>query len=311
MVNLIVMVGISGSGKSSIAEGLSKKYNAIILSSDKLRVELYNDVNDTLHNSEVFAELNRRLKLSLRNSQNVIVDATNLTMKSRKNILNVVKYLKRNSDIDIHTIAYVLSKPVETCIEDDAHRDKKVGKFVILKQARSFQIPFYEEGFDEIIIHKFMNRKTTTQDVFEDLIYGMQGFDQKTKYHKYDLFEHSMACYEELNNRIGNQNPELVVASLLHDIGKMDTQTMYEDDENAHYFGHENLGTYQLLDILRFYGDISNTVNSLFYINYHMLPFSWKNKDAFEKYERLFGKEKFDNLMLLHECDKVACGVEE
>ena len=50
MANLIVMVGISGSGKSSVAQGLAKKYNAIILSSDKLREEMYNNVNDIDHN---------------------------------------------------------------------------------------------------------------------------------------------------------------------------------------------------------------------------------------------------------------------
>ena len=309
MANLIVMVGISGSGKSSVAQGLAKKYNAIILSSDKLREEMYNNVNDIDHNSEVFNELNKRLKFGLRDGKNVIVDATNLTIKSRKNILNTAKYVERSEKVKINKIAYILTKPVEICIQDDQERTKKVGKFVIMKQARSFQMPFYEEGFDEIIIHKFMNRKVTSQETFEDLIYGMQGFDQKSKHHKYDLFEHTMLCYNELNNRIGAEKPDLIVASLLHDIGKMDTQVIYEEDNEAHYFGHENLGTYQLLDILRIVGDISNTVNTLFYINYHMLPFSWRNKDAFEKYEQLFGKEKYQNLMLLHECDKIACGV--
>ena len=309
MSKVTIMVGLSGSGKSAVANVLSEKNNSVILSSDNLRQELYNDVNDQEHNAEVFTELNRRLKKLLEEDRNVIVDATNLTIKSRKNILDTIKSVKNKN---ITVIAHVMTKPIEDCISDDSQRTKKVGAEVILKQVGKFQIPFLEEGFDEVMIHKFNNRKFITQSVFEDICYGMQGFDQKNHHHKYDLFDHSMLCYKTLISKIKDKMvcPPLVVASLLHDIGKMSTQKIKEDG-NATYYSHENIGAYQLLDILRFYGDISNTLDTLFYINYHMLPFEWKTEKTNEKYKTLFGEEKYNYLKLLHECDKIACGMEE
>ena len=306
MVNLIVMVGLSASGKSTVAENLAKKNDAIIISSDKLREELFNNVNDTEHNAQVFSELNKRVKSNLLAGKNVIVDATNLTIKSRKNILNTVNQVK-NSGVEIHTTAYIMPKPFEICVQEDSERDRNVGKEVLNAQIKKFQIPFYEEGFDEIVIHKFMNKKITTQEEFEDLIYGMEGYDQKSKYHKHDLFDHTILCYNKLvENNV--TDPCVIVASLLHDIGKMSTQTI-KDDGDASYYAHENVGTYQLLDVLRITGDIRNTINTLFYINYHMLPFNWNNENTLNKYEQLFGKEKFEGLKILHECDKIACGV--
>ena len=34
-----------------------------------------------------------------------------------------------------------------------------------------------------------------------------------------------------------------------------------------------------------------------------MLPFDWKSEKTKNKYRQMFGEEKFNNLMLLHEAD--------
>ena len=51
---LIVMCGLSGSGKSSTAEELAKKYNAEIVSSDSIREEITGDSMNQTVNEEVF-----------------------------------------------------------------------------------------------------------------------------------------------------------------------------------------------------------------------------------------------------------------
>ena len=56
MSKVTIMVGLSGSGKSSVATALSGKDNSIILSSDDLRQELYGDINDQDHNEEIFRD---------------------------------------------------------------------------------------------------------------------------------------------------------------------------------------------------------------------------------------------------------------
>lgn len=52
-----MLVGLPASGKSTYAKKLSKKENAIILSSDELRKELFGNINNQNHNAEVFKEL--------------------------------------------------------------------------------------------------------------------------------------------------------------------------------------------------------------------------------------------------------------
>ena len=51
----IMMCGLVASGKSTRVKELAKEYNATIFSSDALREELFNDVNDQEHNQELFA----------------------------------------------------------------------------------------------------------------------------------------------------------------------------------------------------------------------------------------------------------------
>ena len=56
MNNFIMMMGLPGVGKDYFVENrLKYAYpNAIIVSSDDIREEVFNDINDQTHNSEVF-----------------------------------------------------------------------------------------------------------------------------------------------------------------------------------------------------------------------------------------------------------------
>lgn len=54
MSTLIIMCGISGSGKSTKAKELAREYNAMIVSTDEIRKIKFNEVNNQEHNGEVF-----------------------------------------------------------------------------------------------------------------------------------------------------------------------------------------------------------------------------------------------------------------
>ena len=49
-----MMVGLPASGKSTEAENLCSRYNAVHISSDKIREEVFGNVRDSDHNQEVF-----------------------------------------------------------------------------------------------------------------------------------------------------------------------------------------------------------------------------------------------------------------
>lgn len=288
---LCVLIGISASGKSTIAKELAIKYNAKIHSSDDLRKTLFGDVSDQTHNEEVFREFNKRIKQDLIDGNNVIADATSINIKSRRSILDYIK------NIDCYKIAYLTNKSVEQCIEDNIYKENPVPHHVIQRQESNYQMVFLEEGFDEILIHN-----ENEYDV-NSIQYKMKGFDQRNYHHKYDLLTHCNKCYEELTKHTNNNN--LLTAAKIHDYSKLHTQTIDEDGV-CHYFQHHYIGAYKLLCELDLPKD--DLVEVLFYVSYHMLPFFWQNEKTHLKYKRIFGEEKYNNLLLFNNCDKIASG---
>ena len=256
------------------------------------------------------------LKNKISAKQNIIIDATNITIKSRKKLITVIRQYEKQLVLQnkINIIAYIMTTPIEICITNDKKRERHVGSEIIYTQCKNFQIPFYEEDIDKIIINEYDERKETTQEHLELLINGMEDFDQKTHYHKYDLLTHCSKVYQLLHEV--NADKCLQIAGILHDIGKMETQTLDTISNECSYYGHASVGTYQLLEELKLpethqpnKTSLNNTLDTLFYINYHMLPFSWNTPKALTKNCLLFGEYKFNNLILLHKCDTISTGI--
>ena len=82
MAILGILVGLSASGKSTMADRLKSKGYKIV-SSDAIREEL-SFYEDQSRNNEVFKIFHKRIGDYLENGENVVADATNLTIKSRK-----------------------------------------------------------------------------------------------------------------------------------------------------------------------------------------------------------------------------------
>lgn len=296
-----IMVGLSASGKSTIAEKIATEEDCVIISSDSIRGEICDGgVIDQTKNGEVFKIFNKRIKDNLMTGKNVIADATNINMKARRSLLENVK------KIDCYKIAYIVPKSVEKCIEDNIYKEYPVPHHVIHKQMMNFQIPFLEEGFDEIQIHRF---DAPINDAFVlDCINQMTGFDQRNPHHNMTLNNHCLHTEYKFKVINGYIYTELPFGARFHDIGKLFTQKI-DDEGVAHYYQHENVGCYYLLSHLedikdsRDYSD-SEMLNILFLVNYHMLPMSWKNDKAKMKWMKRFGEYKYQMLLDFNECDK-------
>ena len=146
MNKLIFMIGLPGSGKSTYAE--RNLGDCEILSSDKLRIELFNDVNNQENNQLVFDTLFDRARKYLLDGKNVVIDATNVDIAEREKALSHFK------DLNVFKIAMVIKTPVRVCIERDSLRERKVGKNVILRFRKKFTYPSKKEGFDKIVFVK-------------------------------------------------------------------------------------------------------------------------------------------------------------
>lgn len=303
---LFIMIGLSAAGKSTIAKELAKDYEAVIVSSDSIRKEICGNVSDQSKNEEVFKLFHKRIRKYLHEKRNVIADATNITMKSRRAIINNVKKM------DIEIIAYIVPKKIEDCIKDNVEREYIVQEEVIYKQMKRFQIPFLEEGFDKIIVHDF-NYDLRYKLYPLEIIEKMTGFDQKNPHYNMYLEDHCDFTYNkfsDLAHPYDVYKSGFLLGAKIHDFGKLCTQTI---DENgiAHYFGHENVGSYCVLTTLYNPFEEYNTdvflLDCCFLINYHMMPFNWNTEKTKNKWKNIFGEEKYNMLLKFHECDKARC----
>ena len=303
---LFIMIGLSAAGKSTIAKELAKDYEAVIVSSDSIRKEICGNVSDQSKNEEVFKLFHKRIRKYLHEKRNVISDETNITMKSRRAIINNVKKM------DIEIIAYIVPKKIEDCIKDNVEREYIVQEEVIYKQMKRFQIPFLEEGFDKIIVHDF-NYDLRYKLYPLEIIEKMTGFDQKNPHHNMYLEDHCDFTYNkfsDLAHPYDVYKSGFLLGAKIHDFGKLCTQTI---DENgiAHYFGHENVGSYCVLTTLYNPFEEYNTdvflLDCCFLINYHMMPFNWNTEKTKNKWKNIFGEEKYNMLLKFHECDKARC----
>lgn len=332
MRKFIVMVGLSGSGKSYQASIISEsirmsnpKYDEYgradvteIISSDSVREEILGDINDQTQNDLVFKEVHNRIRKALLKHSHVIVDATNINIKSRKPILDCFRCLP-DKDKSLYTkIAYVMTTPISICKRQNNSRNRVVPEYVIHKQEGKFEIPFVEEGFDDIILQNweylwaenntFNGANAKDIKVVTDI---MEGFDQRTSHHKYTLDIHCKKLKEEIEKRTDDK--VLIRAALIHDVGKLFTGEPKDDGSgNYCYYSHHNIGTYFLLHNLDkvAFCDKKRTLDLLFYVNYHMQPFFINSEKAKNKWKKIFGEEKYNNLIMFNECDKIASGDE-
>lgn len=293
MTKFIMMVGLPGSGKSSWAEAQGIK----VFSSDTMREEYYGDASFQGDNNLIFELLHKRIIENLEAGNDSIFDATNLNSKKRRHFLNKI------ADLDVRKIAVVAAKPIEQCIENDKSRKRHVPEYVINRMRTQFQIPMLQEGFDEIKLW-FDGCKWYEEYETEKLIDKAMKFDQKNSNHSLGLGYHLICASMILGDEVSN---ELTTAGLLHDIGKMKTQSFKEGHTDAHYYEHQNVSAYDSMFILKQENIENKSILEICqYINWHMYPYNIKLEKTKNRFIDFVGKEFYDNLMILHEADKAA-----
>lgn len=305
---MAMLCGLPASGKSTYAKKLAEKYNAIILSSDKLREELFDNVNCQDKNNELFTTLHRRIKELLRDGKNVVYDATNINSKKRRAFLNEL------NKIDCVKECHIMATPYEECLKRNTIRDRLVPEEVIKRMYLNWNTPYWFEGWDDIIIHCDIKPVTTP----DDWINRHLDYNQDNPYHIFSLGYHCCCTFAAIlremvdNYEAGDKfKSELAYAAGIHDCGKPFTKSFVnskgEATEVAHYYNHNNCGAYDSL-FFKYDSDTDClTVSTL--VNLHMMPYQWERDEVNGektrlKYKNLWGDKLYENVMKLHEADK-------
>lgn len=286
MPKLILLCGIPGSGKTTYAKQYIENHtNAIYLSSDKIRKELWGDESTQGDNNEVFSLMQNRAVEALHNGQSVVYDATNVTRKDRSYIIAICPQF-------VKIEAHVVWAPIETCIERDAARERTVGKAVIDKMLKRFQPPFYDEGIHDI---KIVLPDWFVGNEYENRCMENMKISHDNPHHTLNIFDH---CMSAVTYTIDKQCAmDVKVAALYHDIGKPYVKAFVDSKgnacETAHYYQHQCVGSWMAYGL-----EVDPLV--VWLIGVHMDIYL--NTKYYKKLP-VFLKDKVD---LLHEADKAA-----
>jgi predicted kinase len=140
---LVVTVGLPGSGKSYYLTGLG--VNAI--SSDAIRLQLADDVNDQTIHARVFETMRYLARQRLEMKRPVTyIDATSLTRKDRRQFVELAKECGAVAE------ALYFDVPLELCMERNAGRGRVVPPEVLKMMAAKLEPPEIEEGFDRVTV---------------------------------------------------------------------------------------------------------------------------------------------------------------
>jgi predicted kinase len=147
---VVLAIGLPGSGKSS----WFKRHNIMPLSSDMLRMLLFDDATEQRYQDLIFSNLRSLLKTRLiAHRPTNYVDATNLTPHERHSWIKLAK------DFGYEVQAVFFDVPVEVCLERNQRRHRAVPDDVMHRMASKLRPPTFEEGFAKITVVRVKQRQ--------------------------------------------------------------------------------------------------------------------------------------------------------
>jgi len=140
---VVLSIGLPGSGKST----WFKRHNILPLSSDMVRILLFDDVTEQRYQDLVFSTLRSMLRARLLSKRPWnYVDATNLSPHERRS------WIKLAHDFGYEAHAVFFDVPPEVCIERNRRRERNVPEDVMMRMANKLRPPKFEEGFAKITV---------------------------------------------------------------------------------------------------------------------------------------------------------------
>ena len=104
-MRVVIMMGIPASGKSTLANSLGIR----VLASDELRLQ-HPEISPT--STQIWTMMQNMLRQCIENNEDVVIDATNVSVKDRDRWLSVIKEEKEKG-FQIFTSLYIMTTPKE------------------------------------------------------------------------------------------------------------------------------------------------------------------------------------------------------
>ncbi|MCA9334826.1 AAA family ATPase [Candidatus Saccharibacteria bacterium] len=144
----LMMIGVPGSGKSTIATHISELLDVPILSADECRREISGDANDQSVSREAWAMVYDRAQAAIEAGKSVIIDGTHTHAEMRQCDIRRYRQFGAQAVVGIH-----IQTAIETCITRNNSRDRVVPEYAIRNMQRGIDRypPPAKDGFDYVI----------------------------------------------------------------------------------------------------------------------------------------------------------------
>jgi protein phosphatase len=192
--SLVVLVGVSGSGKSSFATKHFGPYE--VVSSDYCRGLVSDDENDQDATKDAFDVLGYIVGKRLERGRLTVVDATNVQPSARRHLLGLAK------EHDLLPVAIVLDVPDGVAIERNAGRpDRDFGAGVVKRQSSQLHRSLghlTKEGFRRVHVLRGVEEIEAATIVREPLLN-----DRRDEHGPFDVVGDVHGCRSELEALLG------------------------------------------------------------------------------------------------------------
>lgn len=164
MKNIHMMIGIPGSGKSTFASKLGKEKNYKIVSTDNIR-------KDNISENDVWIKVYDNICNILKDNDDCIFDATNITKKVRDRFINNLQ--KKIREFNLY--GYYMPTFYKECVKRVELRNKDKDSLylpisVIYSYNKSIYPPTYEENFKKSYV--ITQKRDLLQDLVDDAYQG-------------------------------------------------------------------------------------------------------------------------------------------
>ncbi len=188
-LSLVVLVGVSGSGKSTFARKHFKPTE--VLSSDACRAIVSDDENDQAATKDAFDVLHYIAEKRLAAGRLTVVDATNVQKDVRKPLIALAR------KYHCIPVALVFDLPERVAHERNSQRpDRSFGSHVVRRQSQDLHrsLRFLkQEGFRHIHVFGSVDEVDSTS-ITRELLWNNRKFDHGP----FDLIGDVHGCYDEL-----------------------------------------------------------------------------------------------------------------
>lgn len=187
---LVLLVGASGSGKSSFAKRHFAQYETV--SSDACRGIVSNDENNQAASNDAFELFYYIISMRLKKGLLTVADATNIQPDARKKLISIAR------SFHVLPVAIVFDMPQELCENRNKERtDRNVPSHVIRRQLQDLKRSLKsikKEGFKKLYTFRSEEEADNVPAIVREKLYN----DKAELHGPFDIIGDVHGCYEEL-----------------------------------------------------------------------------------------------------------------